>query len=266
MDSGRYVVFLLVLSLVSKSIPQSILKTTPENHRFAALNLISDGQRIRSDDSLYCESWRFSIETNDAGIWRKIPARCVDYVQEYMTGDRYLSDSDVVAEDSLTFAKTVEVASDGKDAWVFDIDETLLSNLPYYVDHGFGSEIFDEISFDEWVDLAEAPALPASLKLYKELERRGFTIFLLTGRSEPQRNVTVRNLLYAGYSNWKRLILRGHSDLGKPAIVYKSEKRKELVDEGYTIHGSSGDQWSDLFGFAIASRSFKLPNPMYYIS
>lgn len=59
---------------------------------------------------------------------------------------------------------------------------------------------------------------------------------------------------------------RGPSDQGKPAIVYKSEKRTELQDEGYRIHGSSGDQWSDLLGFAIARRSFKLPNPMYYIA
>ena len=59
---------------------------------------------------------------------------------------------------------------------------------------------------------------------------------------------------------------RSHLDQGKPATVYKSEKRLELVNEGYRIHGSSGDQWSDLQGFAVAVRSFKLPNPMYYIA
>ncbi|KAK3436365.1 hypothetical protein EUGRSUZ_C00961, partial [Eucalyptus grandis] len=128
------------------------------------------------------------------------------------------------------------------------------------------SEVFDENSFDGWVDLAEAPALPSSFSLYKELQQLGFTIFLLTGRSEHQRNVTETNLLYAGYSDWKRLILRNATDQGKPATVYKSEKRSELESQGYTIHGSSGDQWSDLLGFAIAKRSFKLPNPMYYIS
>jgi len=129
----------------------------------------------------------------------------------------------------------------------------------------FRSEIFDENSFNKWVDLAEAPALPASLGLYKELQQLGFKIFLLTGRSEYQRNVTEKNLLFSGYSNWEKLLLRGASDHDKTAVVYKSEKRSELIDEGYTIHGSSGDQWSDLVGFATAERSFKLPNPMYYI-
>ncbi|XP_057505954.1 acid phosphatase 1-like [Actinidia eriantha] len=262
METGRYVAVLLILSLVSKSLSHMIIQIPPENHRSAA----SDGRRNRDADDLYCDSWRFSVETNDAGTWRQIPSRCEEYVKEYMTGARYLSDSDVASGDSLAFANTVELAGNGKDAWIFDIDETLLSNIPYYAAHGFGSEIFDENSFDEWIELAEAPALPASLKLYKEVEQLGFTIFLLTGRAEAQRNATVKNLLFAGYSNWERLILRGPSDLGKPAIVYKSEKRKELDDEGYTIHASSGDQWSDLFGFSTAIRSFKLPNPMYYIA
>lgn len=65
--------------------------------------------------------------------------------------------------------------------------------------------------------------------------------------------------------NYKIHVIRGSDDEGKKATEYKSEKRAELVKQGYTIQGSSGDQWSDLIGFAIAKRSFKLPNPMYYI-
>lgn len=72
----------------------------------------------------------------------------------------------------------------------------------------YRSETFNEKYFDEWVDLAEAPAIPASLNLYKGLERLGFKIFLLTGRSEFQRNATVKNLLYSGFNNWERLLLR----------------------------------------------------------
>lgn len=70
------------------------------------------------------------------------------------------------------------------------------------------SEVFNETSFDDWVDLAVAPAIPASLRLYEELIGLGFQIVLLTGRSENQRNVTETNLLFAGYHSWERLILR----------------------------------------------------------
>ncbi|KAI5340663.1 PREDICTED: acid phosphatase [Prunus dulcis] len=56
-------------------------------------------------------------------------------------------------------------------------------------------------------------------------------------------------------------------DQGKLATVYKSEKRNEMEKEGYRILGNSGDQWSDILGTSISMsiRSFKLPNPMYYI-
>ncbi|XP_065850917.1 acid phosphatase 1-like [Euphorbia lathyris] len=226
-----------------------------------------NNRKTRSGNTdLYCDSWRLSVETNNAGYWISIPSGCTSFVGNYMTKDRYLSDSEIVASDSLAFAQSVKIAGDEKDAWVFDIDETLLSNVPYYQAHGFGSEPFDEISFNTWVDEAEAPALPASLNFYEELQKMNYTIFLLTGRSEYQRNSTEKNLLFAGYTNWERLILRGESDQGTAATVYKSEKRQELVNEGYRLHGSSGDQWSDLFGYAMAERSFKLPNPMYYIA
>ncbi|KAL8093997.1 acid phosphatase 1-like [Apium graveolens] len=246
-----HLILLVLFTLISPIISQSIIRQfTQPRHIF--------------DDTLYCDSWRFSVETNDAGTWSTIPKKCVDFVKDYTTGERYMSDLEVVADDSIEFLKRVELS--GKDAWVFDIDETLLSNVPYYALNGFGSEIFDEESFNKWVDSAEAPSLPASLRLYKELEEMGITIFLLTGRDEYQREATEKNLLQAGFSNWKKLFLRGPSDKGKPASVYKSEKRMELVDEGYVIHGCSGDQWSDLLGFAVATRSFKLPNPMYYIA
>ncbi|RXI06002.1 hypothetical protein DVH24_018044 [Malus domestica] len=245
MASVRHRLLLLItlLAIPASLSSQSVIQMPRKRHRFAA-----------SDDSLYCDSWRFSIDLVQHSV------------QDYMTGDRYRSDLASVANYSLSFAKGVTIGGDGKDAWVFDIDETLLSNLAYYQAHGFGSETFNEAFFDEWVDLAEAPALPASLNLYKELEQLGFKMFLLTGRSEHQRNATARNLLYAGYNNWERLLLRGPSDQGTPATVYKSQKRSDLINEGYRIHGSSGDQWSDLIGFAIAQRSFKLPNPMYYIA
>ncbi|XP_028806511.1 acid phosphatase 1-like [Neltuma alba] len=259
MASG--LLFMLVfstMSLVPAISSESLIKIPSEGALFG-------NRKVRVDDRLYCDSWRLSVETNNAGIWEQIPERCTRFVEDYMTGERYRSDSDIIASFSSAFANNVKLGGDRRDAWVFDVDETLLSNLPYYENHGFGSDIFNETSFDEWVSVAKAPALPASLRLYKELQQLGFKIFLLTGRSEYQREATEANLLFSGYSNWERLILRGELDQGKPATIYKSEKRQELVDEGYIIHGSSGDQWSDLLGYAVATRSFKLPNPMYFI-
>lgn len=78
------------------------------------------------------------METNNAGIWEQIPPRCQHFVEEYMTSERYLSDSEIIANFSSEFANTLKLEGGGRDAWVFDIDETLLSNMPYYAIHGFG--------------------------------------------------------------------------------------------------------------------------------
>lgn len=55
-----------------------------------------------------------------------------------MMGRAYRSDLDRVSKEAGEYAMGVELNEDGKDVWVFDVDETLLSNLPYYIDHGYG--------------------------------------------------------------------------------------------------------------------------------
>lgn len=52
---------------------------------------------------------------------------------------------------------------------------------------------------------------------------------------------------------------------GQKAVTFKSEIRKQLVEEGYRIWGNVGDQWSDLQGEFTGNRTFKLPNPMYFV-
>ncbi|XP_004141163.1 acid phosphatase 1 [Cucumis sativus] len=239
--------FLLLLPLTAAVSSTQVIKMYPKQHVVGA--------------EPKCESWKFSIEVNNAGSWKSIPPTCIDFVKDYFNSGRYLADSRSVAAFSLNFARSVKV-SEG-DAWIFDVDETLLSNLPFYKDHEFGLQPYNDTSFFEWVKKGSAPALPASLTVYNWLKKLGFKIFILTGRDESLRAVTEQNLIDAGYSGWEKLILRGPND-DKKNIEYKSEKRAELVNQGYTIQGSSGDQWSDLMGFALAKRSFKLPNPIYY--
>ncbi|KAM0071111.1 putative Acid phosphatase [Helianthus debilis subsp. tardiflorus] len=128
------------------------------------------------------------------------------------------------------------------------------------------SEIFDHVQFDNWVLEGMAQAIKPSLKLYEEVSKLGFKMFLLTGRAENKRSITINNLTKVGFENWDRLILRGADDDGKTAVAFKSDKRKQIVEEGFRIIGNLGDQWSDLIGSYVSIRSFKLSNPMYFIS
>lgn len=92
------------------------------------------------------------MEANNLGPWRTIPEECRDYVKDYMTNRGYDIDLERVSKDTGDYAKSVQFEGDGKEAWIFDIDETLLSNLPYYADHryGYGSKSFFSISFFFW--------------------------------------------------------------------------------------------------------------------
>ncbi|KAK8939211.1 Stem 28 kDa glycoprotein [Platanthera zijinensis] len=215
-----------------------------------------------------CSSWQFGVETNSLRGWNTVPAGCESYFGHYMMGRRYREDSRAVAAAAAEYARGLQISSGGgKQIWVFDVDETSLSNLPYYSRHGFGVEPFNATLFDTWVATGTAPPLPESLKLYKELLSLGIKVVFLTGRAEEQRQITASNLKKAGYYSWEKLILRGNGALAhENALQFKSSERLKLTEQGYRIVGNIGDQWSDILGSPEGERTFKLPDPLYYIS
>lgn len=85
-----------------------------------------------------CLSWRLGVETRNIIGWTTVPQECEGYVGHYMLGHQYRKDSKVVVKEALVYARSLKITGDGKDVWIFDIDETTLSNLPYYAENGFG--------------------------------------------------------------------------------------------------------------------------------
>ncbi|KAL6541713.1 Sigma1B-adaptin [Orobanche gracilis] len=91
------------------------------------------------DVELRCTSWRVAVEANNLRPWEKVPEECAEYVQEYMTGKGYELDLQRVSNEAAVYARSVHLSGgDGKDAWIFDVDDTLISNLPYYAQYGYG--------------------------------------------------------------------------------------------------------------------------------
>ncbi|KAL3511726.1 hypothetical protein ACH5RR_024443 [Cinchona calisaya] len=215
---------------------------------------------------LNCLSWRLAVETYNMRNWNLVPESCEKYVGHYMEGKQYRDDCDAVADIAIKYAKNLTLAGDGKEIWVFDIDETSLSNAPYYArsDVQFGAVPYNDTKFNAWVAEGEAPAIPAVLRLYKTLLSLGIKPVFLSGTKAVYRQIRISNLKKVGYKNWEKLILKGESDHGS-AVVYKSNKRTELVEAGYRIVGNIGDQWSDIIGSNVGDRTFKVPDPMYFI-
>ncbi|XP_050208483.1 acid phosphatase 1 [Mercurialis annua] len=213
----------------------------------------------------YCESWRINVELNNIRDFKVVPEECVSYIKHYMTSCQYETDSHrAIEEVRLYLSSCCHLKDDGKDAWIFDVDDTLLSTIPYYKKHGFGGERLNRSSLEEWMQESKAPALENSLNIFHEIKDKGIKIFLISSRSEPLRSPTVDNLIDAGYHGWSSLILRGNEDDLINVEDYKSKARKRMVEEGYRIWGIIGDQWSSLKGLPNAKRTFKLPNSIYY--
>jgi acid phosphatase len=147
-------------------------------------------------------------------------------------------------------------------AIVFDIDETVLSNWKELMKLNLG---FYQPLEDEWERSEKAEGIPGSVALYKQAVASGVTVFFITGRPEPMRDVTAANLRDQGMDEWKALVLRAKEEEHETAVVYKSSERRKIVEQGYTIIMSVGDQWSDLDGEPRAEISVKLPNPFYFI-
>lgn len=185
-------------------------------------------------------------------------------VIRYHDSGEYDKDIKNVVNDAMRYLKmrmSRPFPQDKKPAIVLDIDETSLSNYADMKRLDFGGTI-EEIRADE--DKGQDPAIKPTLKLYHFAKDNHITVFFLTGRFEEERATTEDNLRKAGYEDWQKLILRDGEYRTKPAAVYKSAIRKQLSEQGYDIILNMGDQKSDLAG-GYADKTFKLPNPYYFI-
>lgn len=145
-----------------------------------------------------------------------------------------------------------------KLAIVLDIDETSLSN-------------YQQLSLTDFANASAAlgtaavggnsPAIGPTLDLYRQARSAGISVFAITGRPAAIETQTRSNLNNAGYTDLTGIFFK---PVGDPVVPFKSGQRGALEGQGYRIVANVGDQESDLAG-GHADRSFKLPNPFYFI-
>lgn len=177
-----FFVFLATISAISHQVSglhiPNILRKTVSN--------------TEPDPDFSCLSWRFGVETNNIRDWKTVPKVCEEDVKIYMSSfsPQYEDDSRAVVLEAFQFAGSLKLAEDGKDIWIFDIDETSLSDLPFYAQHGYGyvinsnnnikdinsytltygmqnfrTEPIDKVALSEWTKKGEAPQLQWSFEL-----------------------------------------------------------------------------------------------------
>lgn len=147
-------------------------------------------------------------------------------------------------------------------AVVFDVDETLLSNIPMYA--AMDAQYSDDPA--AWIAATKACTQPANVpvrRLYNRVKAMGLTVVVLTGRETTLKPWTRRCLIERGIIGWDRLILKPTDDTDS-ASVFKSKVRGHLRREGLRIVASVGDQVSDM-ALGNLRAGFLLPNPIYFL-
>jgi len=183
----------------------------------------------------------------------------------YVDSGRYAKEIEAVSNEAIAWierrAKNREIHEairPARLAVVFDIDETMLSNLPQMRAMDFG---YQPAAWDAWIARAEAPVIEPVREIYRHVRQLGIDVIFVTGRHERDRAGTEKNLLGVGAGDYA-LIFFKPSESKETTEKFKTATRARLVSEGWAIIANIGDQESDLAG-GFAEKTFKLPAPFY---
>ncbi|MCK5884042.1 MAG: 5'-nucleotidase, lipoprotein e(P4) family [Bacteriovoracaceae bacterium] len=164
----------------------------------------------------------------------------------------------------------------GKKAIIVDVDETIVDNSPYQASGILNNRVFSNESWREWVDMAQAKALPGSVEFLNYAHSKGYTVFYISNRKQKGELLpTLKNLKALGFPVVKENMMF------KTTTSSKIDRRKMVTDKGHRIALLMGDAMGDFKeGYKKKNNSEQmaqadadkerfgadfivLPNPMY---
>ena len=138
-------------------------------------------------------------------------------------------------------------------AVVLDVDETVLDNSPYLARLVLENDTFSPTTWDQWVALQQAPAIPGAIEFIQHANHLGMEIVFITNRacrkregvndSCPQKSDTIKNLEKMGFANVdpSNIFLKNE----KKGWSSEKESRREIVSQKYRIVMFVGDDLGD---------------------
>jgi 5'-nucleotidase (lipoprotein e(P4) family) len=138
-------------------------------------------------------------------------------------------------------------------AIILDIDGTVLDNSNYQANLLKDNSEYDPITWDHWISLRQAIAVPGAVDFINEVQKQGVCIVYITNReckkredSElpcPQEDDTIENLKRVGI----KIVNPDNVLLKHEVRNWDSEKknRRELISKRYRIIMLFGDDLSD---------------------
>ncbi len=164
-----------------------------------------------------------------------------------------------------------------KGPWVvvFDIDETLLDNSPYFLELAAYDRPFDWPSWDAWCERRTAEPIAGGPQAVAELRAAGARIAFISNRMEGTRQATIDNLMAHGmWAEGDALCLKTDDDaytkVARRAELAKGAGRCSLGEPAVTLawfgdtitdfpNADERPNWDSSFG----THYFVLPNPTY---
>jgi HAD superfamily, subfamily IIIB (Acid phosphatase) len=205
----------------------------------------------------------------------------------------YAQEADSVAADGAHWlaARVHAQNPTGIKAIVLDVDDTTLATWNYEL---YSNWDYNPTTNGTFVTGQLFPAVPGMVAMVDQAAADGYAIVWITGRPTSQEAATLGNLgsdgigvdanypapttlndgedgLFtkppiAAYPDYLLAACAAEVSAGKSCttIHYKSATRAHIESLGYEIVANFGDQYSDLLG-GYADRTFKLPNPNYFL-
>jgi predicted secreted acid phosphatase len=152
------------------------------------------------------------------------------------------------------------------------IGETLLPTISDFSETAIATSCRTvPCGFDAWILRSEATAFPSALNFFNAVRDKGVAIICVTNRWDKQRQATLWNLDRAGFEGWTKLVrvrtkmIFPASEHSRPLHTPGSKRMKNTP-----LIANIGDQLSDIeqepgITAGKGERSFKLPNPFYFI-
>lgn len=143
--------------------------------------------------------------------------------------------------------------SDLPAAVILDIDDTVLDNSQYQARLAINGNEFDPDSWDRWVAMKSAPAVPGSVDFINKMTDMGIEVIYITNceckpRSEagpacPQEKDIIDNLMKVGIKdvNPENILLKKE----KPEWSSEKKIRRETIVSNYRIVMLFGDDLGD---------------------
>lgn len=147
------------------------------------------------------------------------------------------------------------------DIIIMDVDDTAISSFPEMKRRDFNSiPPLDLI----WTLRKKAPAINEILKFYKYVREKNIGVVFLSERVSQAKENTEENLRDVGYNDFIDLIVHDETNTFEEPQVFKENQRRMMIELGYNIIMTIGDQDCDVDG-EYAGAKIKIPNGLYII-